>query len=110
MSYSRKNKTFNVTYTKARYWHKKTHKEDVNGCIFCEVNVKEIVKVLEEKGFNVLGHGENWFKIKADTNYTDDLGGSTDETKELYRLITGRSEKEKALLLLMEKYKRSVEA
>ncbi|MCU5076868.1 hypothetical protein [Bacillus paranthracis] len=87
MSYGKKSQTFNMTYTKIKFWHKKRHKENVPGCIYCEGNVPKIVEEAKKRGLVVVGSGENWFKIEAKKNYTPEHGGMTDESKELYNLI-----------------------
>lgn len=90
MSYNKKNKTFNLTVTKMRYWHRHTNHQNEKDCIYCQEDMIVVAKYLEGLGFEILGSGENWLKIKAEKNYRDVAGGRTDETNYLYELISGQ--------------------
>lgn len=89
MSYSKTEKTFNLTSTKLRKWHMVSGHKNQPGCIFCEGDMYKIEKYFRDNDlFGIVSVGHAWIKIKAEKNYRSVMGGITDETEKLYKMIT----------------------
>ena len=57
MSYSYKNKTFNLILTKLMHWHRDAEHTHLEGCIYCDGDMEKIAQVLKENGLVVLDVG-----------------------------------------------------
>jgi hypothetical protein len=91
MTYSGKNKSFNMTVTKMNKWHHFIHKSQQDDCIFCKGSMVEVADFLKENHqLEILDVGHAWVKIKAEKNYRTDHGGMTDESSLLYEVVSGK--------------------
>jgi hypothetical protein len=98
MTLNWKHKTFNLTYTKMKYWHEKAgHHGKKVGCPFCEGDMYKIAEVLKDNGLEILDVGHAWVKIRAEKNYKPFHGGMTDESNLLYQIVSGQVEKKQEL-------------
>lgn len=103
VTYLRKEKAFNLTETKMRYWHRHAMHINKPDCLFCRGDMYEIAQYLQENGLEVLEVGDAWIKIRAEKNYRVWHGGVTDEVDLLYKIVTGKKDVENKTKLLRQK-------